>query len=170
MHAPCLPKRRRWLVGMVLAAALPGCGFALKRPPQLRSQRIHLAGFARLSPMGAELRRQLRLSPGVTLTEAATEAQWVLHALIDQREQVVASSTATGLVSELTLRVRLRFEVRAPGGAVLIPETELLLTRDMGYSESSAMAKEHEANLLFRAMETDIATQVLRRLAALPAA
>jgi len=35
----------------------------------------------------------------------------------------------------------------------------------MTYNESIALAKEHEETLLYRAMETDIASQVLRRLA-----
>ncbi len=159
--------RRRCLLTAMLCLA--GCGFELKRPPRLQAQRIQLRGFGALSTMSEELKRQLRASPGVTLVEAITQADLVLEALIDRREQVVATSTAVGLVSELTLRTRLRFVVRNPAGKEVIPETELLLSRDMGYSETNAMAKESESELLFRAMETDIATQVLRRLAALPA-
>jgi hypothetical protein len=55
--------------------------------------------------------------------------------------------------------------LRTPMGKELIPASEILLTRDMTYNESIALAKEHEETLLYRAMETDIASQVLRRLA-----
>jgi LPS-assembly lipoprotein len=150
-----------------LSSLLPGCGFQLRRPPELRLKSLHLAGFGPLSPMADELRRQLRASPQVQVVEAASQAEVVLYALQDAREQVVAASTATGQVRELTLRARLRFRATNGSGKEVIPETELVLTRDMSYSESAAMAKDHEAEMLFRAMQADIATQVLRRLAAL---
>ena len=153
-----------------LSALLPGCGFQLRRPPELRLKSLHLAGFGPLSPMADELRRQLRASPQVQVVEAASQAEVVLYALQDAREQVVAASTATGQVRELTLRARLRFRATNGSGKEVIPETELVLSRDMSYSESAAMAKDQEADLLFRAMQADIATQVLRRLAALGSA
>lgn len=163
--------RRRLLLATPFIAALPGCGFQLKRPPELRLKSVHLAGFGPLSPMADELRRQLRASPQVQVLDIASQAEVVLLALQDEREQVVAASTATGEVRELTLRSRLRFRATNGAGKEVIPETELMLTRDMSYSETTAMAKDQEAELLFRAMQADIATQVLRRLAALtPAA
>ena len=163
--------RRRLVLATPFAAALAGCGYQLKRPPELRIKSVHLAGFGPLSPMADELRRQLRASPQVQVVEAASQAEVLLFALQDVREQVVAASTATGQVRELTLRARLRFRATNGGGKEVIPETELMLSRDMSYTETTALAKGQEAELLFRAMQTDIATQVLRRLAALgPAA
>jgi LPS-assembly lipoprotein len=162
--------RRRELLGGAGAAAmalLPGCGFELKRPPELRLKTLHLAGFAPMSPMAEELRRQLRASPQVRLVEAASQAEVVLHVLGDASEQIVAALSATGQVRELTLRSRLRFRASNAEGRELIPETELVLTRDMSYTETAAIAKEQEAGILFRSMQSDIATQVLRRLAAL---
>jgi LPS-assembly lipoprotein len=63
------------------------------------------------------------------------------------------------------LRVRLRFRVATPSGKLLLPAAELLLTRDMSYSETAALAKQQEEALLYRAMDEDIVSQVLRRLA-----
>ena len=47
------------------------------------------------------------------------------------------------------------------------PPADLLLTRDMSYSETSALAKAQEELLLYRAMEDDIVAQVLRRLSSI---
>ena len=66
---------------------------------------------------------------------------------------------------ELQLRVRLEFQLTTPGGRELIPATELLLTRDMSYSETVALAKEYEEATLLRAMQSDIVGQLMRRLA-----
>lgn len=159
--------RRRWIAASLVAVGLAGCGFQLRRPPELQLKRVFLAGFDRFSPMGDELRRQLRASPGAVPSETAADADLVFEALEDAREQVVAASTAAGQVRELTLRARLRFQVRTPAGRERIAPTELTLTRDVSYSETSALAKEQEIALLFRSMHTDLAAQVLRRLAAI---
>ena len=163
-----MPSSRRRLLGAAaLAALLAGCGFQLRRPPELAWKRIVLSGFAEDSALADELRRQLRTSPGVTVAETPAEADLIVESLQDASEQVVAATTANSQISEMTLRARLRFRVRTPAGRELIAPTELVQSRDMSYSESSALAKQHEAALLFRSMHADLAMQVLRRLAAL---
>jgi LPS-assembly lipoprotein len=158
----------RAAAGVALAAAaVTGCGFQLRRPPELQLKRIQLTGFDRYSPLADELRRQLRLSPGVTLVEAASQADAVLEAVVDTSDQIAAASTAAGQVRELTLRARFIFRVRNPAGAELIGPTELAQSRELSYAETNALAKENEAQFLVRGMHTDIAAQVLRRLAAL---
>lgn len=156
-----------WLAVMLAGAVLASCGFALRQPPELEFKRIALRGFARDSAMAEELRRQLRASPGVEVVDGANGSDVVITALQDVLERVVAASTSAGQVRELTLHARLKFEVRDTTGRELIAATELLQTRDMSYSESTALAKEQEARLLGRAMQADVASQVLRRLAAL---
>ncbi|MEN9368206.1 MAG: hypothetical protein RL489_2564 [Pseudomonadota bacterium] len=161
------PSRRRLLGAAALAAMLAGCGFQLRRPPELAWKRIFLSGFSEDSTLADELRRQLSTSPGVTVVDTPAEADLVIESLQDATEPLVAATTATSQISEMTLRTRLRFRVRTAAGRELLAPTELAQTRDMSYSESSALAKQHEAALLFRAMHADLAMQVLRRLAAL---
>lgn len=162
--------QRRRLLAALLPLLAGGCGFELRRAPELRFATVALAGFAPRSPLEQELRRQLATSPTTRVVEAATQAEAVLEALADARETSVVASTAFGQVRELQLRSRLRFQLRTPSGRELIPATEIVLSRDMSYSESAALAKEQEQALLFRAMEADIAQQVLRRLAAVRSA
>jgi LPS-assembly lipoprotein len=61
----------------------------------------------------------------------------------------------------------LRFRTHTPAGREVTPPAELSLSRDMSYSESIALAKQHEEAELYREMQTDIVAQVLRRLAAI---
>jgi LPS-assembly lipoprotein len=149
------------------AAALAGCGFELRRAPELRFRTIQLLGFKPRSPLAEELRRNIDSSKTTLVVESAAQAQVQLEALADARERSVVASTAAGQVRELQLRARLNFRVRTPSGKELIPATEILLSRDMSYSETVALAKEQEEALLFRAMQSDIVSQVMRRLAAL---
>ncbi len=147
---------------------LAGCGFALRRAPELRFQTIQLTGFAPRSPLAQELRANINASTTTRAVDGIAAAQVVLEVLQDARERVVVGSGAAGQVTEFQLRERFSFRVRAVDGRVLIPTTELVLARDMSYTESAALGKEQEEGLLYRAMQSDIVSQVVRRLAAVP--
>lgn len=97
------------------------------------------------------------------------QADAVLDILADQREKSVVGSTAAGQVREFQLRLRFRFKLSTPNGKELIPESEILLQRDISYSESIALSKQEEEAELYRDMQTDVVQQVLRRLAAVRA-
>ena len=149
---------------MTGATALAGCGFALRQPARLSFRSIALLGFARRSPLEAELRRQLLKQ--VLVLETPDKAEVVLQALDDVREKSVVGSTAAAQVRELQLRLKFSFRARTPGGRELIPRAELLVSRDLSYSETAALAKEQEEAELFREMQLDVIEQALRRLAA----
>ena len=172
-HASGLPGWcwRAVLLALVVGvlASVSGCGFALRGPPELRIQRIAFSGFAPASPLARELRRQLAQSHGVQWVDAPTQAQVVLVALQDVRERSPAASTTSAQLRELQLRSRFAFRVITPQGMELIPRTEILQSRDMSTSETFALAKAQEEEGLFRAMQTDIAEQVMQRLASLEA-
>lgn len=161
--------KRRSALAALGGIALAGCGFELRRAPELRFSSLALAGFKPKSTLADELRRQIGTSTTTVVVETPTQAQVVLEALTDAREKSVVASTAFGQVRELQLRSRFGFRLRTPQGRELIPATEILLSRDMSYSESAALAKEQEEEALYRSMQNDIAAQVLRRLASVPA-
>lgn len=157
---------RRGLLG-ASALLLASCGFALRRAPELRFRSLQLAGFGVRSPLAEELRASVDSSSTTRVVDAAQPAQVVLEALADAREKSVVASTAAGQVREFQLRARFNFKVRTPAGKELIAPTEILLIRDLSYSETLALAKEQEEAFLFRAMQGDIVAQVMRRLASL---
>jgi LPS-assembly lipoprotein len=159
------PARRRLVAVLLVAAAAGGCGFQLRTLPSLPFERIALVGFDERSPMAAELRRAL--STRATVVAAPAQAQVVLQAIDDRRDRVIVAKTAAAQVRELTLRQTLRFRVQTPYGRELIGTTELGLARDLTYNETIALAKQQEADELYREMQTDIAGQVMRRLAAI---
>ena len=156
--------RRALLLSLAGAAAGAGCGFRLRQPARLSFDSIALIGFAPRSPLAEELTRQLRQQ--VRVLETPDKAEIVLQALSDVRERSVVASTASAQVRELQLRLKFNFRARTPGGRELIARAELLVSRDLSYSETHAVAKQHEEAELFREMQNDIVTQVLRQLAA----
>ena len=158
--------KRRVALTALACSALAGCGFELRQAPKLPFRSLALVGFAPASPIAAALRQRLAAS-SVQVIDAPARAEAVLEALADTREKSVVASTAAGQVREVQLRVKLRFRVATPAGKLLLATDELLLTRDMSYSETVALAKAQEEALLYRAMEDDIVAQVLRRMAAI---
>ena len=160
---------RRTLIALPAVAWLGGCGFELRRAPELRFRSVQLIGFRLRSPLAAELMASINASQTTLVVDSAAQAQVVLEALSDVREKSVVASTAAGQVRELQLRARLVFRLRTPADKELIPATEISLKRDLSYAESAALAKEQEEALLYRAMQADIVAQVMRRLAAVQA-
>jgi LPS-assembly lipoprotein len=162
--------RRRALRLALATVAMPGlglagCGFALRQPPRLSFSSLALTGFAPRSPLAQELRGAVLAQ--IPVLDSAARAEVVLHALEDKRERSVVASTASAQVRELQLRVRFEFRAQTPGGRELLPRALLLLTRDMSFSETAALAKEQEEAELFREMQSDVVAQVLRRLASI---
>jgi LPS-assembly lipoprotein len=51
-------------------------------------------------------------------------------------------------------------------GKYLIDETEMLQERDISFTETGALAKAAEEQLMFSDMQNDIVQQIMRRLAA----
>ena len=157
--------RRRLLLGAAGLVTLSGCGFALKRAPELSFKTIQLAGFSARSPLAAELRRELEASPTTRVVESASEAQVVLQALAEARDKVVVAQTSASQIREFELRLRFSFRVRSAVGKDLVADSEIVQRRSLTYTEAAALAKEQEEAFLYRAMQSDIISQVLRRLA-----
>ena len=164
---PRVTTRRHLLIAAAgpLAAPLAGCGFALRRAPELKFRTIQLANFKLRSPLADELRMQINASTTTRVVEGLAQAQVVLEAIDDVREKVVVASNSVGQVTEFQLRERFSFRLRSVNGRELIPKTEILQNRDLSYTESAALAKEQEEAFLFRTMQSDTVSQVLRRLA-----
>jgi LPS-assembly lipoprotein len=159
--------RRGFLAGAaaVAAVSLAGCGFELRKAPVYAFKTISIPGA---SAFVIYLRRNIRAGGTVEVIPAdkSSTAEAILEILSENREQIVVSTNAAGLVRELQLRLTLRFRLRTPAGKELLPPTEIQQQRDVTYSENQALGKEGEIELLFRDMQNDIAQQTMRRLAA----
>jgi LPS-assembly lipoprotein len=160
-----MTSRRSVVAALAFGVGLGGCGFELKRSPELRFRTLQLVGFGPRSPLATELRTSVNATTTTVVVDAMTQAQVVLEALTDAREKSVVASSAAGQVTEFQLRTRFRFRLRTVAGRELIPPTEILQSRDLSYTESVALAKEQEEATLYRSMQADIVSQVMRRLA-----
>ena len=157
--------RRGFLAASASALLLAGCGFELRKAPAFAFKTLSVSGNTAFINY---LRRQIRAAGTVELVpeDKRDTADAILDILGENRDRIVLSTNAAGQVRELQLRLTLRFRLRTPAGKELMAPTEIQQQRDITYNETAALAKEGEAELLFRDMQNDIAQQTLRRLAA----
>ena len=164
---PSFAARRRALQQLAVGAAvlgLSGCGFALRKAPTFAFKSVRLAGSTG-TPVAAALRASL-ITNGLQVVDGASPADVILTVTTDQRERIAVGQTAAGQVRELQLRTRFVFFLRTPTDKDLIESVELLVERDMSFSETAVLSKAAEEELLYRDMNSDIVQQVVRRLAA----
>ena len=152
------------VVAGLVASPLAGCGFHLRRPESLQFTQLALSGLAQRSTMAEAIRRALPRD--VQVVEDMSTAQVILDVIEDLRETTVEASTVSAQVRELRLHVRLRYRLIRPDGTVLLRENALERERDLTYNETNALAKDTEMTALYREMQSDIATQLVRVLAA----
>ena len=168
-------QRRQWMqsVGRLSLASgvvmgLSACGFQLRRPPDFAFQTLY-CGLPENHPIWAKLRRTLEASGRVeviTDVRQVERAQVIFEQSGEAREKVIVGRTASGAIREFQLRLRYRFRLRSYTGKELIPDTDIVLTRDINFNETGALSKEAEEGLLYQDMENDLAQQLARRLAA----
>ncbi len=161
------PFRRRLAVAtlaVAAAATLAACGFHRRVPQPMNYERIALSGFADRSTMADEIRRALPSNAHIVAN--VLESQVVIEAVEDTQKTTVEASTAFGQVRELELHVKLRYRVLDPNGTELLPLADVERFRDMTYDEKDALAKDTELKSLYRDMQSDMANQLMRVLAA----
>jgi LPS-assembly lipoprotein len=154
----------RVALAAVVLALLAGCGFQLRGTAELPFETLYIPGA---NSLAVELRRNVKAASKTRLVDSPESAQAVLAFTQELREKVILSFTSAGKVNEYRLRYRVGFRVTDPKGAqVFLPTSEILLQRDMAYSDAQVLAKENEEAMLYRDMQTDMVQQILRRLVA----
>jgi LPS-assembly lipoprotein len=155
------------LLGAVAGASLlEGCGFKLRTAQPMPFKTIAVTP-ERGAGVAGEMARYfndslLPVAPGA----GGALPDVILDIVQELREKIVVSVNSSGQVREYQLRLRVFFKLRTPKGRELISLTEIEQNRDISFNESVVLAKENEEALLYRDMQTDIAQQLLRRLAA----
>ena len=145
LTAGIAPGRRRALqalgaVGMM--ALLGGCGFALRGTADLPFKTLYV-NLEDTSDLGAQLRQ-----------------------LCIQCCSLLLPLDASGRVREFELRYLFTFRLHNGKGYEFIRPTTIMLKRDLTFNDAATLAKESEANLLYRDMQMEVIQQLLRRMAA----
>ena len=151
--------------GLLLAAMLSACGFQLRGQYMLPFTSVFVATPGG-SVVAAELKRELANIP-TKLMPTPKDADAQLNILEDRRDRQILSISAAGRVREYDLKLRVLYQLTDGKGGVLIPCSEILLSRILSYDDSRIIAKQQEEALLYQDMERDAVAQILRRMTAI---
>lgn len=161
-----LTHRRALLaLSLVLLASLSACGFKLRGEAQtsMPFKTIYL-GFPPNSTLGVELSRNIRADGKTVISTDRKSAEAILEVVSPEQRGRAVLAMSQGQVSEYTLSYSFAFRVRDQQDHELLPATTIAMHRDLSYTPALALAKESEAELLYRDMQSDLVQQILRRL------
>jgi LPS-assembly lipoprotein len=152
------------VVAIGLALSLSACGFALRRSYELPYQGIFVAAPS-TSTVASLVRRELANTSSKSVpTAKAADAE--LNISVERRDRQILSLSGAGRVREYELKFLVRYQFTESNGRVLIPTSEIQLTRILTYDDSLIIAKQQEEALLYTDMEKDAVGQILRRMVA----
>ena len=157
----------RNVVAAVLVLALSACGFQLQGRQRLSAdmQRLEVRAADRHSDFTQALRRSLDAS-GARLLDSAGSDDAVVRILHDRFIETVLTVDARNIPTDYELVYEVEVEVRR-GTETLMPAEPFQLSRIFSFDERRQLAKEREKDVLREALARDLASVVLRRIAAL---
>jgi LPS-assembly lipoprotein len=151
---------------MVLCVTLlTACGFKLRGNYELPFDTLYIA-LPESNELYAALKRNIEAGTKTRIVTNREEAQATLTVVYDRLTQGILSLSGTGRVTEYQLVRTFAFRVIDKDSKDIIPQREIVLRRDLPYSDDTVLAKASESELLVRDMQNDLINQILRRLAA----
>jgi LPS-assembly lipoprotein len=157
--------RFRALTLLAALGMLAACGFHLRGEYNVPFASVFVSNTG-VSQVADKLRRELTNSP-TRLMSSAKDAEAQLNISEEKRERLILSLSGAGRVREYQLKLRVRYQLVDNKGGVPIPTSEVQLQRIMTYDDSQVIAKQQEEAMLYKDMEQDAASQILRRMTAI---
>jgi LPS-assembly lipoprotein len=164
-----LKNRRLFCALLISTVMLSACGFKLRGSvlgQNIPFKSIYIDASA-TSPLSSELRRNIRGSGELKITETPEEAEAILKVVSESRGKTILSLNSQGRVREYGLNYTVVIRVQDNHKADLLAPTSISLKRDISYNENQVLAKEAEEKMLYRDMQSDMVQQILRRVAAI---
>ena len=154
---------RNLLLILASVALLTACGFKLRGAANLPYDTLYVAA-PKTSAFANELRRAVASGSQTRVIDNPKEALATLYLVAESREKLILSLSGGGRVREFQLRYRVTYRLTDKDGKELRPSTQILLHRDLTYNDADTLSKESEEALLYRDMQTDAVSQLLRQL------
>lgn len=155
--------RRMFLV--VAALALSACGFHLRGSYAMIFDTLYIA-LPETTELRAVLKRNIEASSQARVVDEAKGAQAVLTITLDLPAKNVLSLDSAGRVREFQLVRTVGFRLQDADRRDLLPPGQVVIRRDITFSDTQVLSKESEEALLWRDIQDDLVQQMLRRLAA----
>lgn len=159
---------RRAVLGFIAIAPVSGliaCGFRLRGMVDLPFKAIAITGNPS-PPMRADLQTAIMTGTDVKVAINPKDADLILDITNDISGREILAYNSNGQVSAYRLNIRVGFRAYDMSGAEIVPESEIYMTRDMDFSNSTVLASDVQQQQFLTLMRKDLSIQILRRVSA----
>ena len=153
----------KYFIAIIGCMLLTACGFQLRGQTALPFESMYVQTGGP-SSFASQLARAVRAGSKTRIVDNPKDAQVTLQVIAEARERAILSLSASGRVREITLRYRVSYRLYDQKNKEHIAPSEILLRRDLSYTDTDVIAKEQEEALLYRDMQSDAVQQLVRRL------
>jgi LPS-assembly lipoprotein len=163
---------KKFPIGFTLCVAalfLAACGFHLRGTYTLPWPTLAI-DLPPTSSLRALIKRQIEASTTTRIVDDTRDAPAILN-ITDSSSKEVLSLDSGGRVREYRLTRSFAYRVSmnaAPSELSSAQTGDIVIHRDITYSDAQVLSKESEEALLLRDMQNDLVQQLLRRLSTLP--
>lgn len=155
----------RVLLIVLATLLLSACGFHLRGAYSLPFDTLLIA-LPDASELRAVIKRNIEASTQTRIVTEIKDARAGLLVLGDVPVKRILSLNSAGRVREYQLTRTFTFKVIDAKGREYLPQSTIVISRDMTFDDAAVLAKEAEEVLLWRDIQNDLVQQLMRRLAA----
>jgi LPS-assembly lipoprotein len=159
---------RRALIGFIVTAPLGGliaCGYRMRGMVDVPFKAIAITGNPS-PPLRADLQTAILTGADVKVAINPKDADLILEVSNELNGREILAYNYNGQISAYRLTIRATFRAYDVSGGDIVPESEIYMTRDMDFSNTTVLATDVQQQQFLTLMRKDLAVQILRRIAA----
>ena len=159
---------RRTLLGAIAIAPLSGliaCGYRMRGMVDLPFKVIAITGNPS-PPLRNDLQAAILTGTDVKVAINPKDADLILDISNEINGREILAYSSNGQISAYRLTIRVTFRAYYLAGADIIPDSEIYITRDMDFSNTTVLATDVQQAQFLTLMRKDLAVQILRRISA----
>ena len=159
---------RRVVLGFIAAAPLSGliaCGYRMRGMVDLPFKVIAITGNPS-PPLRNDLQAAILTGTDVKVAINPKDADLILYISNEINCREILAYSSNGQISAYRLTIRVTFRAYDLAGADIIPDSEIYITRDMDFSNTTVLATDVQQAQFLTLMRKDLAVQILRRISA----
>ena len=159
---------RRTLLGLIASMPVTGllaCGYRLRGMVDLPFKAIAITGNPS-PPLRADIQTSILQGTDAKVAISPKDADLILEITNDISGREILAYNAAGQVSAYRLNIRVGFRAFDNSGAEIIPDSEIYMTRDMDFSNTTVLATDAQQQQFLSLMRKDLSVQILRRVSA----
>jgi len=159
-------RTRRALLGLMITAPLSGliaCGYRMRGIVDLPFKVIAITGNPS-PPLRADLQAAILTGTNVKVAINPKDADLILNINNEINGREILAYSSNGQISAYRLTMRVIFRAYDIAGGDIVPESEIYMTRDLDFSNTTVLATDVQQQQFLTLMRKDLAVQILRRL------